>query len=583
MGKDTIFLFVILQSYLERNYRMKYPKNELAQIVIASCVANHIKEVVISPGSRNAPLTIGFSQLTTVQTYSVVDERCAGFVALGMAQKIKQPTALVCTSGSALLNYYPAVSEAFYASIPLVIISADRPKHLIDIGDGQTIRQEGVYKNHILFEASLTSVKSSVDREYNKAVLYKALFIAKTKQGPVHINVPFDEPLYELTEDVLEFSLEKVAETQVLEEKPIEVGVLEVFANTWNKAPKKMVLIGVHTPSELLQTQINHLLKDPSVLVLTETTSNINKKGVINSIDQFLEGLTIEDKEYFSPDIVLSIGGLIVSKRIKQYLRSCKLKEHWVVHPTFGNDTFFQLTHHFKISSELFFSQFFWLTKIVQGSLYQSKGLTLKKKVKKQHKEFVEATIYSDFKVFSILTNFFPKNSILQLSNSATIRYAQLFDLEESLAVFCNRGTSGIDGSTATAIGYAIKENKQVTLVTGDISFLYDSNALWNNYIPSNFRIIIVNNNGGGIFKILPGPKQTEALPFFETPHGLTAEHLSKMYGFEYTCANNENRLIENLEGFYKKSNQPKILEVFTPAENNDEVLKTYFKQFKNK
>lgn len=559
---------------------MKYPENELAQLVIASCVANHIKEVVISPGSRNAPLTIGFSEITSVKTYSVVDERCAAFVALGMSQKKGVATAVVCTSGSALLNYYPAVAEAFYSNIPLLIVSADRPKHLIDIGDGQTIRQENVFKNHILFEANLSEINSIVDREINQQLVYKAIQIANIEKGPVHINVPFDEPLYNLVDEILEYPLEKIEEDQVLLETPLELNKLEPFAEQWNRAGKKMVLIGVNSPSELIQTQIDHLLKDPSVLVLTETTSNINKEKTINSIDQFLTGLTEDEQLFFKPDILLTFGGLIVSKRIKQYLRELSPKEHWVVASGRANNTFFSITHHFKISPQLFFSQFFWLTKTIESD-YQKKGLTLKKRRKEAHQKYIDKVVYSDLKVFDSVNKAIPENTVLQLSNSATVRYAQLFDIDNSVNVFCNRGTSGIDGSTSTAIGHAIKTSKQVTLITGDISFLYDSNAFWNTYIPTNFRVVIVNNNGGGIFKILPGPKKTNALEYFETSHGLNAEHLSKMYNLEYTTANDVESLESKLVSFYKESHRPKILEVFTPSDINDQVLKTYFESFK--
>ncbi|MDO3693305.1 2-succinyl-5-enolpyruvyl-6-hydroxy-3-cyclohexene-1-carboxylic-acid synthase [Wenyingzhuangia sp. chi5] len=559
---------------------MKYPENELAQMVIASCVANHVNEVVISPGSRNAPLTIGFSQVSTMNTYSVVDERCAAFVALGMAQKTQKATAITCTSGSALLNYYPAVAEAYYGDIPLIVISADRPKHMIDVGDGQTIRQEGVFKNHILFEANLTVIQNDMDRAYNKLLLFKAIKIANEQKGPVHINVPFDEPLYNLVDNLLSYPVVEKPEPQLVNEKVLELKELESIVEIWNKATKKIVLIGVHQPSELLQIQIDYLLKDPSVLVLTETTSNINNKNVINSIDQFLAGLTEDDKNFYQPDILLSIGGLVVSKRIKQYFRTFKPKHHFVVHPTVGYDTFNCLTQHFKLSTELFFSQFFWLTKSVQSN-FQSTGLAVKKLRKKAHQKYIDTVKYSDFKVFDLVNKSLPLQSVLQLSNSATVRYAQLFDIDDSISVFCNRGTSGIDGSTSTAIGYAMKSEKQVTLVTGDLGFLYDSNALWNNYIPANFRIVIVNNNGGGIFKILPGPKQTPALSYFETPHHLTAEHLAKMYGFEYLATTNVENTEKGLATFYEESKQPKILEVFTPSHSNDEVLKTYFEKFK--
>lgn len=556
---------------------MKYPENELAQVVIASCIANHLADVVVSPGSRNAPLTIGFFQTSKVNTYSIVDERCAAFVALGMAQKTKKATGVLCTSGSALLNYYPAVSEAFYSHIPLVVISADRPKNKIDIGDGQTIRQEGVFKNHILFEANLDAKASEA---YNKDLVFKAIQISYQQKGPVHINVPFEEPLYNLVADLKEYPLEKVTEPQVVPKEIIPEDTLNAFAKVWNIAKKKMVVVGAHAPCELLQTQIDHLLKDPSVLVLTESTSNINKENTLNNIDQFLAGLSEEEKQFFQPDILLSIGGMVVSKRIKQYFRAFQPKVHWSVHPQVGYDTYFCLSHHFKVSATLFFSQFFWWTQSVE-STYQQEGLKVKSSRKLVHADFVQKSSYSDFKVFDIVNQLLPKHITLQMANSATIRYSQLFDMDDTMAVFCNRGTSGIDGSTTTAIGYAMKTKEQVVLITGDLSFLYDSNALWNSYIPKSFRIVIVNNNGGGIFKILPGPKKTEALPYFETPHGLSAEYLAKMYGFEYLKADSEASLKKELALFYTEAKQPKILEVFTPSDSNDEVLKTYFENFK--
>ena len=177
-----------------------FPKKELAQLVISACNQYNVDTVVISPGSRNAPLTIGFSNHPNIKTLSVVDERCAAFFAMGIAQQTQKPVAVVCSSGSALLNYYPAIAEAFYSNIPLVIISADRPKHLIDIGDGQTIRQENVFENHILFSVNLVESKNQLKN--NKKLLEEALQVAVFKKGPIHINVPFDEPLYDTVEEL---------------------------------------------------------------------------------------------------------------------------------------------------------------------------------------------------------------------------------------------------------------------------------------------------------------------------------------------------------------------------------------------
>ena len=552
----------------------QYPKKELAQHVIATCISHSIEHVVISPGSRNAPLTIGFLNHPSIKTYSIVDERCAAFVALGMAQQLKQPVAIVCTSGSALLNYYPAVAEAFYSDIPLVVISADRPSHLIDRGDGQTIRQEDVYENHILFSANLVDNNGLIEENLN--LLNYALTVAALEKGPVHINVPMDEPLYETDDEIISF--DKIKNT--IEEQPIQVDELQTYADTWNLASKKMVLVGSNFPSELLQLQLDKIIQDESVIVLTETTSNLHNTHFINSIDKVIFTLTDTELEALQPEIVLSLGGMIVSKKIKQYLRKFQPTHHWHVDTQKAFDTYFCLEKHFDVSPELFFSQFFFLTK-EKSSEYRNQWLKIKESRAKNHNAFLAQCAYSDLKVFEIVLESIPEKVQLQLSNSSIIRYTQLFDIKKSWQVFCNRGTSGIDGSTSTAVGASLLVENQTVFITGDVSFFYDSNALWNQYIRKDFRIILINNNGGGIFKVIPGPKESNALEYFETPHGLTAEHLCKMYGFEYQSVASIDQLNVSLPDFYSESDKPKLVEVFTPSDENDGVLKAYFKAMK--
>ena len=243
---------------------MPYSNKILAQQVVRTCLVNNINKVVISPGSRNAPLIIEFNAHNAIQKYSIVDERSAAFFALGMAQKTQKPVALVCSSGSALLNYYPAISEAYYSNIPLVVISADRPKHLIDIGDGQTIRQDNVYKNHIHYSANLC--ETAIDSNYIS--LNTAFEILEEKKGPIHINVPFDEPLYKVTDenlvDTSKWKSDKPTDS-LLSETPLEVDELQKFADKWNSSTHKMILLGVNTPNEMLQTQLDHLVKDLSL------------------------------------------------------------------------------------------------------------------------------------------------------------------------------------------------------------------------------------------------------------------------------------------------------------------------------
>jgi len=548
-----------------------YPKKELAQIIIAACRQFEIQTVVISPGSRNAPLTIGFSNHKDFETLSIVDERCAAFFALGIAQQTLKPVALVCTSGSALLNYYPAIAEAYYSQIPLVVISADRPAHLIDIGDGQTIRQENVFKNHILYSANL----KEFDAENSIKALSKAFSLLRQVKGPIHINAPFNEPLYETVATMNDFRF-------IAEESDLQDTIdYENLASQWNSAKKKMILVGVHSPNAALEILLDKVADDPSVLVFTETTSNLYNKRFVNSIDNLIFNLTEEEFTSLQPDILLTFGGMIVSKKIKKFLRDYSPKEHWHVNELRAFDTYQVLSKHLKIDSHSFFKHFCELVDYDNKSTYESSWTHYKQRIREKHNYYIKTAPYSDLKVFEQVLKVIPDFSEVQFSNSAIIRYSQLFEMNSTITVFCNRGTSGIDGSTSTALGAAYATQKPTTLITGDLSFFYDSNALWNNYIPSDVRIVIINNSGGGIFKIIPGPKKSTALKYFETPHCLTAEHLCVMFGFEYSTAHNLKTLAEEVVGFYDKSDKPKVLEVFTPSDLNDLVLKEYINNLK--
>ncbi len=559
--------FILIEVF--RN--MIYPKIPLAQNILEIFLAKGITTIVISPGSRNAPLTIGFASNPAFQCYSIADERSAGFFALGIAQQTKQPVALVCTSGSALLNYYPAFAEAFYSQIPLVVLSADRPQSKIDIGDGQTIRQENVFANHSLYNANLEELVSLE----NDIKINEALYTASAKKGPVHINAPFEEPLYE---KVAELSIQPFISNFTNDNTEKSLGDLTLFSEIWNQSTKKMVLVGVNEPKAIDEKTIDLLANDPSVVVLTETTSNLHHPSFIANIDTIITPFTPEDFQNFQPEILVTFGGMVVSKRIKAFLRKFKPQHHWHIDSLRAYDTFNALTKHFEIGPQLFFDQFLPLTQSA-ASNYAQQLDSVKRSRKIKHEEYLSSIPFSDFKVFEKTIPQLPKNSQLQISNSSAIRYAQLIPIDASIEVYCNRGTSGIDGATSTAIGAAVANGKQTTFITGDIGFLYDTNALWNNYIPKDFKIILINNGGGGIFRILPGHEETPVFnTFFETSHCLTAEHLAKMYGFNYSIASDENSLEKALTNLFAQNDQPAILEVFTPTRENDSILLNYFK-----
>jgi len=555
---------------------MIQPKQPLAQSIIQLCNNHNIQHIVISPGSRNAPLTIGFTNHDFFDCYSIVDERSAGFFALGIAQQLQQPVALVCTSGSALVNYFPAVTEAFYSRIPLVVISADRPEHLVNIGDGQTITQPHIFGAHVLYEANLEmAFKKSFLKaiKSNNSLIEKALHIANTQSGPVHINVPFPEPLY----DTIEID-EQESKPDKIKLKSNTFSLSKTDHKKWNSSKRKMILVGVNPPHSVQETYLKLLAEDPSIIVLTETTSNLHHPDFLPSIDQLISPLDSTDFETLQPDLLLTFGGMIVSKKIKTFLRTNPPKTHWHIDPVSANDTFFCLTKHFKCDVNTFFDALssFDATPIV--STYFETWNHVKVRRQQKHKKYLKSISFSDFMAFDKILKQIPDNYMLQSGNSSTIRYLQLFNLNKTLTVFCNRGTSGIDGSTSTAIGAATVSENPTVFITGDLSFFYDSNALWNNYTPSNFRIIIINNRGGGIFRILPGNKNSKNFStFFETNHDLTAEPISKLFNFEYTSASSNEELETALENFYIQSSRPKLLEIFTPSSENDQILLSYF------
>jgi 2-succinyl-5-enolpyruvyl-6-hydroxy-3-cyclohexene-1-carboxylate synthase len=548
---------------------MIYPKIPLAQSIIEILRLKGIKNIVISPGSRNAPLTIGFVNNPFFKSYSIADERCAAFFAIGMAQQFQEPVVVVCTSGSALLNYYPAFAEAFYNQIPFIVISADRPSEKVDIGDGQTIRQQNVFENHSLYNANLIEGFS----EGNNQKIVNAINISSNKKGPVHINAPFEEPLYQT---VSELSIDKIEIKEFVnnESKPIEN--VTGFAEIWNNTTKKLVLVGEYFPNVIDVEITNRIANDESIVVMTETISNWHHEKFINNIDAIITPFSEQDYIDFQPEILVTFGGMIVSKRVKAMLRKYKPKHHWHIDELRAYDVFGCLSHHFETNFNSFFKSFLPLTN-QNASNYNKLGQDIKSIRAKKSLEYLKTIPFCDFKAFEIIIPNLPKNIQLQLGNSSTIRYAQLFDFESSIEIFCNRGTSGIDGCTSTAIGAAVANKKQTVFITGDVGFLYDSNALWNNYIPSNFKIILMNNGGGGIFRILPGHDETPVFnTFFETSHCLTAEHLAKMYGLDYHIASSEETLKSKLKDFYQIK-KPAILEVFTPTKINNRFLLDYF------
>lgn len=583
---------------------IKYPIIPVAQTLILSCLKFDFFDVVISPGSRNVPLAIGFASNKKFKCYSIVDERSAAFFALGLSQKSKKPTILICTSGSALLNYYPAVAEAYYSEIPLIILSADRPEYKINIGDGQTINQSNVFEKNILYSNSLKQdcshateeiIKSNLQKIVNdKADYYKieklqksiqknneeiieiAFNLSINKMQPVHLNVPMEEPLYEFND-----SPSISVKVKKKPEKKLSLTDLDNFYKAINKASKIMILIGVSDGNILSKKSIQKINSCSSIIVMKEHTSNVFNESFISNIDRLIGPIELQSNsdslfDELSPEIVISLGGMIISKKIKSFLRNYKPRKHFHIGNNISKDSFYSGVEHINTTANKFFEN---IDLNKSDSKYFEKWNQLDYSKLDLHNRYMKVINFSDLKVFEILTNWIPKKYNIQVANSTPIRYFQLFDLKNKNMMFANRGTSGIDGSTSTAIGSSVQNDSPVLLVTGDLSFFYDVNALWNNHIPKNFRIIIINNSGGGIFKILPGFKENNLFSeFIETQHNLSARLIAKMFNFNYTRVSTKFGLNLYLRTFFKNSKKPKILEIKTSSVKSTKILKEYFR-----
>lgn len=550
----------------------KYSSKRSIQILAHLLQQYGIADIVISPGSRNAPLAIHFSEIDSFNCYSIVDERSAAFVAMGMAKSEKKPVAITCTSGSAVVNYYPAVTEAFYQNIPLLVLTADRPTDFIDIFDGQTIRQKDVFHQHSYGDFQLLEDSKENAEDINFDTIKKAIELCFEKQGPVHINIPLEEPLYELVSELPTFpTVEKT-----IKHKDYEIP--SHLIAEWHTSQRIMLLVGTRDYSPELENQLTQLVKNHSVVVLSEANSNLYHEKFFRHIDRYIFNFTEEDYKTYAPDLLITVGQNVVSKKVKQFLRSARPKQHWHLDEVWQPDTYFSLTEKIELKPEVFFSKLLKFINL-EPRPYFNLWDVLRDKKDAKHQQFLNTVEFSDFYFFNKAAQTVPENYNIHFSNSSGIRYAQLFDFGKR-KMYCNRGTSGIDGSTSTAMGFAIKNANPTLLITGDLSFFYDINGLWNQYIPPFVRIMIFNNGEGNIFKIIPGPGNANPNTldeFIATKHRKNAEHLAKHFGFSYIKVEDELTLDRVLENFFKPDSQPKILEVNTYGKNSADIQKAYF------
>lgn len=546
-------------------------------------VKSGLTDIVISPGSRNAPIILSFANNPKINAFSIVDERSAAFFALGLALNSKKTVAIACTSGSAVLNYASAISEAYYQKIPLLVITADRPPHLIDVGDGQTIRQKDVFSNFIKKSYQLPlNIDSEEEYRDTEEIINEAINNCIFPQpGPIHINIPFDEPIYGTTEEPVSGRLIQ------FENKPATISEsrLKEIADSWSDSKKVMIIAGQSSANHELNSVLEKISQNKNTVVLTETTSNLCGNDFIDTIDNVISTINDNETGLFKPELLITFGGQVVSKMIKKFLRKNKPVIHWHISPSGENmDTYFSLTEVINFDEYEFFSSISSISQYLQpvSSNYFNLWKERKNEVDIKKEEYLSKTEYSDLKVFENILNQLPNNCVLHLGNSTPVRYSQLFGSRKDIHYNSNRGVSGIDGQVSTAAGYAYNSSKLNVLITGDLGFLYDSNSLMNKHLTPNLKIIVINNSGGGIFKFIAGPDTTPNLEeFFVTKHNWNAEHICRAFGVNYLKAENVDELNRFLPKFLSNNKGATLLEIFTPSEINGPVLREYFRFIK--
>lgn len=550
-------------------------KKNILQLV-ALLKEHNVKKIVLCPGSRNAPLVHTLANHPFFSCYPVTDERSAGFFALGLALHGGQPAAICCTSGSALLNIHPAVSEAFYQKIPLVVISADRPGAWIGQMDGQTLPQPGVFGPLVKKSVNLPEIHTEEEEWYCNRLANEALLeLNHHGKGPVHINVPISEPLFRFTTELLP-EVRVITRYQGLNVYDREYkGLIERL----NKYNKRMMIAGQMNLIYLYEKKYSKLLYKHFTW-LTEHTGNKTVPGIpVKNFDAALYALPEETLEKMVPELVITYGGHIVSKRLKNFLRKHPPKEHW--HVSLDGevcDLFGSLTTVIEMDP------FEFLEKIAY--LLENKPTEFPRLWENTSRNLPEPEFaYSEMAAIGSLIKSLPSPSALHLGNSSTVRYAQLFPLPEEVEVCGNRGTSGIEGSLSTAVGYSVASPKLNFVVLGDLSFFYDMNALWNGNFGCNLRILLLNNGGGEIFQALPGLSMSEKSHRFVTAdHTTTAKGWATERGFAYFEVHNEEELTEAMKTFTQPDpfSQPMLMEVFTDKNEDVRLLKAYYHQLKN-
>ncbi len=557
----------------------------LVELALQVCSARGVREFVVAPGSRSAPLTIALARHPDINVRVVYDERAAGYVALGMAQQLRRPVGLVCTSGTAAVNFGPAVVEAFYQQIPLLVLTADRPPEWIDQQDNQAIHQTGLYAPHVRYHATLPQEEHTDAQWHVVRIISEALNAATgLSPGPVHINVPLREPLYPPPGYQPDFQHSLRIPTPATSRPMLTESAWPPLLAAWRQAQRKLIVVGMMPPDAALHTALMRLQADSSVAVFADITANCWPHAApLMQADVALGTRDPATLAALAPDLVIYLGGQVTSKYLKQLLRAHPPQHLWRVQPAgAAPDTYQAMTALLHMAPADFLHALADRTTPAPARDYAQIWHQLNAQARQQLFRLLDDAPFGEFGAMRQVIDALPAQSHLQIGNSMPIRYANFIGVKPDRApamVNANRGVSGIDGCVSTAVGAATTTSAITTLIVGDLAFFYDRNGLWQRSLPPNLRIVLLNNHGGGIFDIIEGPQRLDEATrtdYFLTPQPLSARNTAHDHGLRYAHVADADALQAALPVFFDPANGSAILEIETTMEANRTVFQAF-------
>ena len=560
-----------------------YSNKENVNILTSLLLEYGVSDAVVCPGSRNAPIVHNLSVCEAIRCRPVTDERSAAFYALGLAIATRRPTVVCVTSGSALLNVMPAVAEAAYQHVPLVVISADRPQQWIDQLDGQTIPQPDALGRFVRKAVQLPEPHNDEERWLCRRLVNEAMHLATCRQGaPVHINVPISEPLFEFNIEQLP-QLSRFNNIKRAAIKDASMDMPEAF----HDATRPMIVIGQLAHGTVSHETIRSLSE--KYVVMSEPLSNPSYMTI--HFDEAIRYIVSDnssinddedDKTAYYPDYVIYVGDTLVSKPARRFLRNAKAPSCLITPDAADiHDPLMTLTDIVECDTDSI--------NALLASLCDAPDTDERCRFHDRWQSFLDAyaahadAYAPEYSQMATVKYFEEQLADLDIdicvhyANSSAVRLACIYAQHY---IWCNRGVNGIEGSLSTAAGFSLATHDMTVCVIGDLSFFYDQNALWNSNLRGNLRIILLNNRGGGIFRQLPGLSDSPAADdLVMASHENTAQGICTQNDIGYLSAKNMDEMqIGIVTLLTRESERPMLLEVFTDSNDDVKVLEKYFK-----